>query len=398
MAIGIIGTLVQSRYVSPDDLGYFRTFSIATGYAFFLNLGLFGALQRLYPYYVGKGEPEKGIAVLEICQFWNVSVSVVVSFLYLIFAIYSISTGNWRAMLGWLSQIVSICGFIYGGYLGATFRSGHEFKTISLASILSSFGNLFILPLFLFFPYTTLALRSMFGPLINLSFMHIKRPLKVKFRFDKDEFWTLLKAGFPIFIGGYGATTFWAVVETSIILKLYGAASLGLWTIGFMVSEAAVKIPQAITAVYTPKIMEEVGRTNKIKNVLALMRKPLLFGVPAMLLISFISCIVLYYLVPIVMPKYILAIPIMYAFMLLLPLTLMELPFQILVAKGHGLKQNYAVFGGLIAFVTFAYMFNALNWGVLGIVSASMLGRLVSRLITYYFVYDEYKIERSIVN
>ena len=61
MAIGLIGTLIQSRYFTPEDLGYFRSFCIATGYAFALNLGLFSALSRLYPYYIGKGEIDKAI-------------------------------------------------------------------------------------------------------------------------------------------------------------------------------------------------------------------------------------------------------------------------------------------------------------------------------------------------
>ena len=54
-AIGLVGTLVQARFVVPEDLGYFRQFGIFTAYAFFLHLGLLDALQRLYPLYMGQG-------------------------------------------------------------------------------------------------------------------------------------------------------------------------------------------------------------------------------------------------------------------------------------------------------------------------------------------------------
>jgi O-antigen/teichoic acid export membrane protein len=397
MGIGIIGGLVQSYYVSPEDLGYFKSFTIATGYAFVLNLGLFGAVQRLYPYYIGKGEKNKAIAVAEIAQSWNILVTSVLSVVFVTLAVLKLQNGNWKGSLGWFAQAVAMAGFIYGGYLNATFRSGQEFKTISKATIISSSASLLVLPFFTIIPYITLAIRSMFGPLLNLVYLHLKRPLKVKWRFNYREFLELMKIGFPIFISGYGATTFWSVVETSIILKFYGPLSLGLWTISFMVSEAAIKIPQAITQVYSPKIMETFGKNNKIGPVLALIKKPLTFGVPIMLFVSFLACLSLKLLVPVIMPKYIAALPIMYLFMLLIPLTLLEMPFQIIIAKGRGMDQNISVFAGLVIFIILAFIFNSLGLGLAGVVAASLLGRLLSRLITYYYVFRYKKLEKQII-
>ena len=88
-AVAFIGSLVQARYVSPDDLGYLRGFSIVTGYVLFLNLGLFESLHRLYPYYIGKGHKERALAHAEIGQAWNVAVSAVVSAVFIVLAIVS---------------------------------------------------------------------------------------------------------------------------------------------------------------------------------------------------------------------------------------------------------------------------------------------------------------------
>jgi O-antigen/teichoic acid export membrane protein len=393
MAIGIIGTLVQSRYVSPEDLGYFRSFTIATGYAFVLNLGIFGAIQRLYPYYIGKGDKPKAIAVVEIAQSWNVLVTILISLIFLSLSLFSLHNSNWKASLGWLAQIVAMVGFVYGGYLAATFRSGSEFKTLSKSAVISSTSSLLVLPLFIFIPYIALAIRSMFGPLINIIYMHRNRPLRVRWRFNLKELFDLFYKGFPIFISGYGASTFWAVVETSIILKLYGTYHLGLWSISFMISEAAIKIPQAISSVYSPKIMETFGRTNSVGATLQIMKKPIMIGVPLMFLIVLAAVLILPYVVPIVMPKYIDALPIMYLFMLLLPLNLMDIPFQILIAKGNGTAQNVSIFAGLLLFIILSFLFNYLEYGLIGIVTASLIGRLFSRLMSYYYVYLDYRLE-----
>ena len=77
-AIGVVDSLIQAWYVSPADLGYFRGFSIATGYAFFFHLGILDALQRFYPYYIGRGEKDHAVAIAQVCQVWMVAVSAIV--------------------------------------------------------------------------------------------------------------------------------------------------------------------------------------------------------------------------------------------------------------------------------------------------------------------------------
>ena len=52
--VGIVGSLIQGRFVTAEELGFFKQFSIATSYLFFLHLGSFHAVERLYPYYKGK--------------------------------------------------------------------------------------------------------------------------------------------------------------------------------------------------------------------------------------------------------------------------------------------------------------------------------------------------------
>ena len=187
--IAIIGALVQARFVSPTDLGYLRGFLIVSGYVIFLNLGLFDAVHRLYPYYMGKGQKEKAIVVAEIGQAWNVSVSVVISGGFIILAVIAQISGNWRAMLAWAVQALLMFALIYGGYLSATYRSGHEFGTVAKGAVIVSIVNLSFLPLLPFWPYVGLAMRSSVGDFINMIYLHFHRPLHLPWRLTGESGW-----------------------------------------------------------------------------------------------------------------------------------------------------------------------------------------------------------------
>lgn len=390
LAIGVVGSLVQARYVSPTDLGYFRGFSIVTGYAFFFHLGFLDAFYRLYPYYIGSDEKKRAEAMAEICQSWMIVVSTIVSGAFVVLATVSLASGNWRAFLGWIVQAVTMTSIIYGGYLGATYRTGHDFSTVAKASVISSIVNLFILPFFVFWPYVTLALRSGLGSLVNLIYLHVRRPLKLKWRFNWREWVDLLKHGFPIFIGSYGSMTLWSLTESSLVLWYLGTHALGLWSMSIMLADIAIKIPQAITAVYSPRVIEHYAKTKSISSVIDLCKKPLVLGTVGMMVFVGCSSFLIPYIVPVIMPKYIQAIPIMSIIMGFTLCIILDLPYVLLVAMGKLRQQIIIVYVSLILFIITALYSIGLGYGLMGLIIASLVGRAVKIVLTYVFIYINY--------
>lgn len=149
--IGIIGSVVQARYVKPDDLGFFRSFSIFTGCVFFLHLGTIDGLQRLYPYYIGKNHKIRALHIVQTAQTWAVLVTSIFVVLCMLLSAKSLFYGDWRSAIGWAVQSVILTGFIYGAYLAATYRTGHDFFSVAKGSVISSLVGLATLPLFPFF-------------------------------------------------------------------------------------------------------------------------------------------------------------------------------------------------------------------------------------------------------
>ena len=369
--------------MSPEDLGFLRGFSIITGYAIFLNLGLFESLHRLYPYYIGRGRRETALAHAEIGQAWIAAMTAAVSGAFVIMALSALFRGNWRAGLGWCVQAVAVISINYGGFLSATYRSGQDFKTLAKSSVISSIVNFAILPLFLIWPYIALVLRSILGSLSSLIYLHIRRPLHLSWRFNLREWYYLVRQGMPIFIASYGASSLWYTIEMTMILHYLGASSLGLWTMSIIIFQAMKMIPESINAVYYPRIYELFGRTGKRTDLWRLIRRPMLFGATGMLFVTAIAWVTLPFVVQYLMPRYIAAISIMKIMMTTLPLVVLELPYAFFVASGKTVQQNVIVYASMSCFVVFALLAATQGLGLSGMVGASALGRLARVSLIY---------------
>lgn len=389
MVVSIAGSLVQAQFVSPADLGYFRSFAIATGYLFFLNMGSFNAIHRFYPFYIGKGQKDKALAIVEIGQAWNAAITVLVSLVFLVLALLALLQGDWQATLAWLVQVVTISTVIYGGYLGVTYRTGNDFLLVAKGSVISSVVNLFTLPLFLVWPYLALVLRSSLGSIVNLVYLHLNRTLRPKLRFNWPEWFGMVRQGVPIFTATYGYITFWAVVQSTLVFTYLGTHALGLWSMTVIFLEAMNKIPQALVAVYMPRVTEMYGRTENISECVALMRKPILAGFFGTLIIAIGGAVVMPLVLPLIIPKYIEAIPVMGIMLFALPLMVLELPNALLVAMNKILEFNIAVYVGLGGFVLLSLLAFWLGWGLNGLALASLVGIAIRTALIFWFIYAE---------
>lgn len=383
--VGITGTLIQARYVSPEQLGYFRSFGIATGYVFFLHLGIFGAFQRYYPYYIGKGNLLKAKNVARISFSWNLLISAIVGGLFFLLSLLSLFTGNWKAFLGWIVQSILIVNYFYGGHLSVLYNSTHNFRKLSFNTILSNIAIILTLPFFLIWPYIAMAMRGGLGNIVGLIYLHLSslRLYKYKFKLKFSEWFALVKEGFPIFTASYGAGIGWTTLETSLVFLYIGTHSLGLWSISFMLFSIAKLAPQAVTAIYIPRILENYGKTHDVNQGLRLCYKPMLITTPIVLIMVLSLNYLMPIVIPIIVPKYSEAIPLINLMMFLLPIGILELPYALLIAMGKLLQQNIITFASLGVFLILGFITIQMGFGLYGIIISSIIGKII-RLITIY--------------
>lgn len=385
MLVGIIGTLVQANYVEPDDLGYFRSFAIITGFAFVLNLGTAAAVSRIYPIYIGQGNFKGAKNCIESSKNWSLSISSCISIVFIILSIKELINEDYKGALGWIVQPFTIFGYIYGAHLNALYSSQHRFGVIAKANIYSSIGTLVILPFFQYYSYVSMSIRSILSSVISILYLNYKQKKEYVEKVSYKNIYTLIKDGFPYFISGYIASTLWGTIEMLLILKYYGNTALGLWSIAFMTSELAIKIPQAINAIYVPRILESFGTHGNPRALVRSFYRPIIFGMPLLIFLSIIGVMAAQIIIPIALPKYIEALPSISIYMILMPLTLMELPSTMIQAVD---KKHYFIIStifGLISFLALSSIFIKNDYSFTYIIISSLIGRFMSRVASYYF-------------
>lgn len=394
--IALCGTLVQARFVGPDDLGYFRQFGIVTSYAYVFQLGISSALQRLYPLHRGRGEQEHAARVAAICQSWNVSVSATASAIFLILGAFALIHGNWRAGLAWIVQGAIVIGTFYGSYLSAICVSGHDFVTVTRGTLIGSLFSLIFLPLFPVAPYVALALRGGASSLATTVFLHVRRPLRVPWRARWREWLSVSRQGIWIHTAYYAVGPGKTAIEATIVLQVLGTTALGLWSISYTLLEIINKITQTISAVYIPRVIEEFGRTNSTAKSLELYRRPMLLALGPMVGIGIVSAVGVYLAVPMLVPKYAAAVPTMCLLMVSGPLIILEMPSTLILAGGQFVRMNIVSWSGVVCSGLLALLAAQRGLGLNGIVVASLVGQAIRVCLIYGFVALDVREERRI--
>lgn len=378
--IGAVASILQARFVSPEDLGFFRQFGIITGYLFFLHFGTYQAVERLYPLYVGRGEIDKARSILSTAETWILFISVPCAAVFAVLSVNSFIFGNWRAGLGWLSQSIAMITTVYGGYVKATYRSGQDFKRLANIQMITSIVTLLIIPIYPFMPYFGLFLKNT-NTLPATVVMYQMRPERVKRRFSFKNFKEILKNGLPRFSSSYALTTGIEAIRATVVLSFLGQVRLGYWSFSWTILGLLKQIPQSVSAVYAPKITQEYGKSGNLHNCLRMCKKP--FGVTFLVVVAMIplSALGSFVFVPWLIPKYAEAKMLIFATIVaMLPSALLDLPWQVINSTKKIVVLNLLAIMDMATQCVVMILTVALGVGVYSIIFASIAGTVVRAL------------------
>jgi chromate transport protein ChrA len=151
--------------------------------------------------------------------------------------------------------------------------------------------------------------------------------------------------------------------------------------------EAARIFPQAIVAVFLPRVIEHYGKTNSVSECMKLCKKPVIGGFFVVCGLVAMIMFVLPYIVPILMPNYIDAIFTMQLIMLDLPLAILALPNALVIAIGKLTEQNIATYVSLCIFLILALIAVKMDFGLNGIIIASLISKTIRIGFIYFIIY-----------
>ena len=384
MLLGMLGSLIQAKYICPEDMGAFRTFGILAGYLTFLHLGVLDGLQREIPIQIGRGNKLKAEQAASACLAWISFISLACGALFLALALRAAFNKEWMGFLGWLSYVPVIVMTFYGGYLSTTFRTGHQFVELSRTSIIKAIAETLILPLLPILGYYGMCLRTALGSTANLYYLHKWRPMKVRAILDWSKFREVIRVGLPLSGIGYIATALWASVEATLVLGWFELKVLGLYSVAVLgrtiVSQLAANINQVITV----KIFEQYGRTKSVEDCIRLIYRPIILSFLGSIPLVIAGWLLLPHVILLIVPNYLEAVPMAQLMLLMLPITFLRLPSSIPWAMGRWFDCLVPVAVGFIVFTGLAWFLHRLGYGVLSVVLASIIGTLFN--ISGYFL------------
>lgn len=386
--------LIQARFIGPEITGFCQSFSIPIGYLWILTLGVSSALARELPYYLARGEREKALNLTQTAQSFSIAVGALCASAFLFLSIRSLLKGDYLSAAGWGFQIIGGFFVIYSSYISTLYRTTDEFVTIAKSNTLSAIVNIVTFPLIFWNAYLGIWTRGVAGPIASNIFLFIKRPFQLKWGFDFQHLLQLVKFGLPLIAIGYIESSLWTSTQLTLIFKLGGKTTLGLFTFVASILNALLLIPNTVADILRPKFAAVFGETDgDISKTLAIATKPLALA----LIVSTVAAILAYLFVDdiiiLLLPKYVEAIPALGMACLTIPVMTMRVIKYIFVVCKNMRLNLISTAPGYVAATVILYIF--LSQGVsfkyifFPYLAGQLLNLVISGVILIYMKRDE---------
>lgn len=267
-AIHTLSGFVILRWLNPEELGTWQSFTVFVGYIQILTLGTTSGLNRELPFFLGKGENEVAMEKLKAGGYFTTVLSVGMMLLVVLLSIV-LYTSNFLSldnalMLSLAFSTASLT--IQTSFLGATFRSSNAFLKLTNIQLFNTLLYVFLIPLVYFYNlWGYIAYQTSLAIFLYLGYF-IKRPYKIKYKYNRIETIELIKVGFPIYFWNYISSVSRSIPR--VILVLFGTPLLvGLFAPAASINAAMLNLPAYLNRYMFPQMSFKFGQTNSVSHV-----------------------------------------------------------------------------------------------------------------------------------
>lgn len=304
-ALTIVSGLLVAKWLLPQELGLFNSFSVLTSYIILVQLGIPSGLSRQLPFYFGKNEQQKALTCAASANQWGLLTGISCMIVSLPVAIFFFSAGNYTVAAGVIVVgITSFQGLYVTKYLKILYRSNNDFNrltTIDIINAVVAFLSIFFVWKYKFYG---LCIRAVIAVVIDLSFTYYWRPVKVRRQWNKAEFNELMKIGFPIYWVA-NIYSLWPMVQRTVIVSMGGTKALGLFSLAAIVETAMKTLTNAISSVSFPRMAFAWGQKEDFMHLLTIPFKPVLVSAAANTVVAVAGWFLLPFLIKSLLPNYV---------------------------------------------------------------------------------------------
>lgn len=267
-AIHAISGFIVLRWLEPQSLGQWQSFTVFVGYLQILTLGVTSGLNRELPYWLGKGDVELGMARLKTAGYYITALSLismlVIVIISLILKLIGVFSLNQSILMIFAFSIGALS--IQTNFLGATFRSEQAFDKLTKVQLFNTLLYVFLIPLVYFFElWGYVAYQTLLALALYLGYQHFK-PYKVAYSYDKQQLKDLIKIGFPMYLWNYLASISRSI--PTLVLVLFGSPLLvGLFSPAGSINAAMMNLPNYTNRYLFPQMSFIYGKTGDKRKV-----------------------------------------------------------------------------------------------------------------------------------
>lgn len=270
---------VTFRYIAPDHLGIWGTFSTFTVYATFLRLGIPNGMNRELPYYYGKGDNVTAMKCASTTlsySLFNTIVLFIVAVCFFSFFEFSkygelYSDYFHTAIVFWIVVLIEP----YTTYLSGTYRTSDNFDKLSKLQIWKSILASITILLLVIWGFEGYLMRQLLISVFDPIYLHVYRPIKkIVVQFDFSIFKKLFVVGFQLFITSY-ATTFIDTLPRLFVIQNGSPLDVGLFSPVIILVSTVLLVPNVISQYLYPTFSYALGKGydriyfwNKLKPIL----------------------------------------------------------------------------------------------------------------------------------
>ena len=293
------------RLVEPEMYGTVNGIGLYMGYILLGHGGIINGLGRELPFALGKGNEAEAKKMASSVFFLSAIISIIAALLFFFYGLYCLHQQNF--LLGWVFigyTLISGLHLMNTQLLPVLYRTNNDFDSLSRQNIRFGVGNLLSVAIVWAFGGVGLVLRGIFLAIYQFLLLYKNKPFKLELNYRFCDFKLLIKTGMPIFLVG-NINPIWNTLLNNIIFSIGGAMNFGLYAISNLVLSALGTISSAFGQVIYPRMTIMLGQGVSIGDILKQNVKTLFSQLGVMLVFSIVTALLLPYIVPILLPKYV---------------------------------------------------------------------------------------------
>ncbi|MDW7774294.1 MAG: oligosaccharide flippase family protein [Desulfobulbaceae bacterium] len=309
--IALLRGFIVARILDPSLYGYFSGLSLILLYNSQAHLGILHGLNRNLSLTKGAAQNKSfvqlknnGITAILFLSLFFAGLIILYSFLF---------QEKYSNDLIWGFRVYAVLSvlfhfqYIYHSLL----RVDHKFREIIISNFLFSITNFFLVLVFAYyFKFYGVLISFLISLSLQGMYLYYITNLDFKFSFNINVIKNLFLDGAPIsFI--YFIDVILNSIDRIMIAIFMTSRELGFYGIGLALSsEFLLQIPNSISYVIYPRLLENFGKYNSYDNIRDLFENFSTFISFIMSIIVGLLFILVDYLIPYILPRYTEAIPV----------------------------------------------------------------------------------------